>query len=494
VLFANNIYRDTDSGRFYPTDLLYLHFKTTTPDVEIDSVMQAYSLEQVATLYGDHYIRIARTTRTTPLDVITTGNRLFESGLLVIARASFCLPFETFSSPNDPYYGYQWNLKNNGSGGGVPGADIHLEEALKYYIPSTPLVVGIIDDGFESHPDFPAGRIIGGWDYYGQGDADIRPGRLKAHGMGCMGVIGALTNNGEGIAGIAPSNIQIVGQKIFADSCPPYPLSCAASEANIALAFDSCRIKGAKLISNSWGSTSPTWNPSVINEAIRRTDSAGVVIVFSSGNCIGCTWVGYPARLPQVLAVGATNRSDQRWNYSMYGPELDVVAPSGDVNLQGDIWTLDRTGSNGYNPSLITCSPQNTNYDCKFGGTSAACPEVAGIIALLLLRQPELIGQTEAIRSLIKASCDDQVGDAYDTPGWDQYYGSGRVNALKAMVNSCNTCGDADNSGVINVSDVVFLIAYIFSGGPVPGDCSYWRGLGDANGDGTINISDAVYL
>ena len=162
ILFANNLYRYGDSLRFYPADLLYLHFKTTTSDADIDSIMQAYSLTEVATLYGDHYIRIAQTTRTTPFDVITTGNRLFESGLFVIARASFCLPFQKFSSPNDPYYSYQWNLKNDGSGGGKPGADIHFEEAMQYNIPSTPLVVGIIDDGFENHPDFPAGRIIGG--------------------------------------------------------------------------------------------------------------------------------------------------------------------------------------------------------------------------------------------------------------------------------------------------------------------------------------------
>lgn len=489
VLFSNNIYRDADSGRFYPTDLLYLHFKTTTPDAKIDSVIQAYSLAQVATLYGDHYIRIAQTTRTTPHDAITTGNRLFESELLVIARASFCLPFETFSSPNDPYYVYQWNLKNDGSGGGVPGADIHLEEALKYYIPSTPLVVGILDDGFESHPDFSAGRIIGGWDYTRNGDPDFRPGPQKAHGMGCMGIIGAQTNNAVGIAGIAPSNIQIVGQKIFFDTCPPYPLSCAATETKMALAFDSCRIKGAKIISNSWGRACEPCSSSVINEAIRRADSAGVVIVFSAGNCIGCNFVADPGRHPLVLAVGATDRSDQRWNYSMYGPELDVVAPSSDWALQGDIWTLDRAGANGYNPSLITCSPQNVDYDCKFGGTSAACPQVAGIAALILLRRPDLIGQSAAVKDIIRQSVDDK-----GTPGWDQYYGWGRVNALKAMVNSCNTCGDADNNGVINVSDATYLIAFMFGGGPAPGDCRYQWGLGDANGDGTVNISDTVYL
>ena len=51
-------------------------------------------------------------------------------------------------------------------------------------------------------------------------------------------------------------------------------------------------------------------------------------------------------------------------------------------------------------------------------------------------------------------------------------------------------CGDADHSGLINISDAVFLIAYIFGGGPAPNPLS----AGDANCDGSVNISDAVYL
>jgi hypothetical protein len=61
---------------------------------------------------------------------------------------------------------------------------------------------------------------------------------------------------------------------------------------------------------------------------------------------------------------------------------------------------------------------------------------------------------------------------------------------------TCNSCGDANSSGgTPNISDAVFLIAYIFSHGPAPLDCIYPNGMGDANGSGgTPNISDAVYL
>jgi hypothetical protein len=58
----------------------------------------------------------------------------------------------------------------------------------------------------------------------------------------------------------------------------------------------------------------------------------------------------------------------------------------------------------------------------------------------------------------------------------------------------CTSCGDADGNGSINISDAVFLIAYIFAGGSTPGDCNIPLGLGDANGNGAVNISDAVYL
>jgi hypothetical protein len=59
----------------------------------------------------------------------------------------------------------------------------------------------------------------------------------------------------------------------------------------------------------------------------------------------------------------------------------------------------------------------------------------------------------------------------------------------------CCQCGDANGNGAVNISDAVFLVSYIFSGGPAPGPCGgNSHGLGDANGNNAINISDAVYL
>jgi hypothetical protein len=59
---------------------------------------------------------------------------------------------------------------------------------------------------------------------------------------------------------------------------------------------------------------------------------------------------------------------------------------------------------------------------------------------------------------------------------------------------TCTACGDANSDGVIDITDAVFLIHFIFSGGEAPGFCNYQYGKGDANGNGTVDISDAVFL
>lgn len=118
-------------------------------------------------------------------------------------------------------------------------------------------------------------------------------------------------------------------------------------------------------------------------------------MIFASGNG-GTSFpgqVGYPAKLPFVLAVGATQLNDYRWSYSQYGSTLDLVAPSGNTNFNGDVWTMDQMSSLGWNPTESSNCPPGSNdqdYDCHFGGASAACPLVAGTAALLLAKDSTL--------------------------------------------------------------------------------------------------------
>ena len=70
----------------------------------------------------------------------------------------------------------------------------------------------------------------------------------------------------------------------------------------------------------------------------------------------------------------------------------------------------------------------------------------------------------------------------------------GFLQNFAAATAPCTRCGDANNDGSKDISDVVFLIAYIFSGGSAPGECNTPHGLGDADGSGAVDISDVVYI
>lgn len=96
---------------------------------------------------------------------------------------------------------------------------------------------------------------------------------------------------------------------------------------------------------------------------------------------------------------------------------MDLVAPTGNVNFNGDVRTLDRSGSNGYN---------NGNYMDTFGGTSAACPQVSGVIALMLSRRPDMT-ESQIVNLLQQTATD--MGNS----GFDNTYGYGRVNAYAAI-------------------------------------------------------------
>jgi|GEM_PF-1672413 len=73
---------------------------------------------------------------------------------------------------------------------------------------------------------------------------------------------------------------------------------------------------------------------------------------------------------------------------------------------------------------------------------------------------------------------------------WRNLYGSRPFRLSCDAIASPQICGDANADGTIDISDAVYLLAFIFSGGPAPNP----QAVGDANGDGTVDISDAVYL
>lgn len=177
----------------------------------------------------------------------------------------------------------------------------------------------------------------------------------------------------------------------------------------------------ADVVNNSWNGGAPSY--AITNTITDATTNGrfgkGTVIVFSAGNNANDpnAAVSYPANLSNVIAVGAIDRTGTVAYYSNGGPELDVVAFAG--NYAGDIVTMDLLGPAGYNGG----PDGNNDYTSHFSGTSAAAPQVAGVAALLLSREPSLTYQQ--VLSRIKGGAD-PWGPSDD-------YGAGKLNAYRTL-------------------------------------------------------------
>ncbi len=166
------------------------------------------------------------------------------------------------------------------------------------------------------------------------------------------------------------------------------------------------------------------WVSSEPNYDFFRFYADGTQKVKESGVPLTETAVGYPARYPACLAVGASTDFDYRADYSQYGVALDFLAPSD--GGASSIFTTDRTGTDGYNRDS---SPAG-DYMPGFGGTSSATPLAAATAALVLSVNPHLAAQE--VRALLRGACDKIGGVDYDASGRNAFYGSGRIDAARA--------------------------------------------------------------
>jgi len=359
--------------------------------------------------------------------VIGLANKIYESGMVEFSHPDFLIKVVPAT---DPYYGNQYYLKNTGQTGGTSGVDINIEPAWAIPVGNTTIRVAVIDDGVEAHEDLGT-RVVAGYTPRSATGYGAPSSATAGHGEACAGIIGATKDNSVDIAGVCPT-AQIVPVNIFYGGETTTDLANGISWAYTATQGN------ADVLSCSWGCP----NADVITNAITaaRTNGRGgkgTVVVFAAGNFIpNNVPVSFPASVSGVIAVGAIDKFGNRWNYSPNSPSL--VAPSGDVNLNGDVYTIDRMGANGFNAN---------NYMTNFGGTSAACPQAAGVAALMLKINPNLT-ETQVRTSIINS--------AYSM-GNTVAFGSGRLNAYAAIQASMPVISGVSafcNTSVLTVSPV----------------------------------------
>jgi hypothetical protein len=143
----------------------------------------------------------------------------------------------------------------------------------------------------------------------------------------------------------------------------------------------------------------------------------------------------YPAVLPQVFAVGASNSDDEVTYFSSYGAHIKVVAPGEDIlSLRADstdMYGVPPGGASGIEDSVHIVNEHYYLAD----GTSMASPCAVGVAAYILAASPGI--SNDSVKSIIQTSADDIIypygDDSLYSPGKDIYSGYGRVNLNSAL-------------------------------------------------------------
>lgn len=352
--------------------------------------------------------------------------------------------------PGDPLFaydagnaGYQWHLQNTGQNGGKAGIDVNVVPAWDSYS-GAGVRIGIVDDGLEvTHPDLAANvDLVNDYDFNGA-DEDPSPGETNSHGTACAGVAAARWSkvsgsNDIGVSGVAPE-ATLVGMRLIAGP---------TSDLEEANAFghkqDIIAIK-----SNSWGPYDSAYGqggPGPLSRAAMQDATTngrggkGTIFLWAAGNGNysgdDSNYNGW-ANSPLAIAVGAINDKGRPSFYSEPGANILVSAPS-NGGKQG-ITTTDRAGSSGYNEEGGTVEYpdfSNTDYTNTFGGTSAATPAVAGVVALMLQANPNLTYRDVQEILVRTATKNDEFHGDWVTNGggfhFNTRFGAGLVNAQAA--------------------------------------------------------------
>jgi Subtilase family len=286
-------------------------------------------------------------------------------------------------APNDPNYPLQWHHPK-----------IQSEGAWSISTGSSGVIVAVLDTGLNLSLSEFAGRLVPGHDYVNN---DNNPTDDYGHGTAVTGVIAANANNGVLVAGVN-WQCRILPEKVLdSNNLGFYSVWAQAI-------YDVTDL-GAKVINLSAGGSNDS---AALQAAIDYAIAHGTIFITITHND-GTNVVRFPGRLPQCITVGGTERDDTLASFSNYGSSVDLVAPA------RDIYTVGMNGGLQY-----------------WYGTSFAAPQVAAVAAIIAGMNPAI--NQAGMEQILCAAAEDQVGGAaQDTPGWDQYFGYGRLNAKFAL-------------------------------------------------------------
>ncbi|MEM6377029.1 MAG: S8 family serine peptidase [Bacteroidota bacterium] len=401
-----------------------------------------------------------------------TGRKIFAIAekLLKEKEVEFCHPEIVQERRSKAIYPMQWHLKTTRINGQRIDQNVEVEKAW-LSAKGEGITIAVIDDGVDvDHEEFQEpGKVVHPRDTIINRNDAIPKFSIESHGTACAGV--ACAAGKFKASGVAP----------LAKLMPIR--SGGLGSMSEAKAFRWAADHGADIISCSWGPRDGAWfNPEdplhttpfflpdssrlAIDYAVENgRQGRGCVITWAAGNGNeNVRYDGY-ASYDRVIAVAACNDRGKRSVYSDYGKAVWCAFPSSDIYypqfghqrpITAGIWTTDRSSEQGYNPggreAEELVGDKAGNYTTTFGGTSSACPGVAGVVALVLEINPALTWMD--VKQILRNSCDkiDPQSGRYDADGHSLFYGYGRINASKAVENAKKTLGPVDDFDVQGVA------------------------------------------
>jgi len=269
------------------------------------------------------------------------------------------------SAPNDPSFDRQWALRKVGA-----------LCAWDRTTGSAEVIVAVVDSGVDpTHPDLVDRLRTDGYDFV---DNDSDPRDEHGHGTHVAGIVAAVLNNNEGVAGLAPG-VTILPVRVM-------DARGRGSDRAIARGIRFSADKGAKVINLSLGATL-TLNadePSaLVNDAIIYAQQQGALVVVAAGNDAVPLPNAIAVDNPDVLVVAATDERDRKAPFSNSGPWVAVSAPGVYILSTMPTYEVFLTSDR-----LPPDERFQRNYD-YMSGTSQATPYVAALAALLFSANPD---------------------------------------------------------------------------------------------------------
>ncbi|GLZ30295.1 serine protease [Lentzea sp. NBRC 105346] len=252
--------------------------------------------------------------------------------------------------------------------------------------------VAVIDTGYDrAHPDLKD-VVVAEKDFTGEGVQD-------GNGHGTH-VASTVAGQGVRYRGVAPDARLVIGKALDNDG--------SGTESDIIEAMEWAVESGARVVSMSLGSSSPSDGTDDMSLAVDNLSKKGVLFVIAAGNEGPGASIGAPGAASSALTVGSVSKKDVMSEFSSRGPRSGDYAVKPDVVAPGEDITAARAGG-GY---------------VAYSGTSMATPHVAGAAALLAQQHPQWTGAE--IKNSLTSSAHSVTGSVYAQ-------GNGRVDVARAV-------------------------------------------------------------